>query len=1151
MDIGTVLSAAQTLLAALQCSELKELWSMLGYKSELEKLEQTVFTIKAVLLDADSDKKVVSEEAKVYIGNLKEAVFEADDLFDKVATLAGQRGVEGNKLLKKVRFAVSHFKQLFLGDMSRKIKRASNKLDEIASNHKKFGFSSDVLYDHASSKYRREESCSHAYSPTIIGREADVENIVRLLIESDFQEHVSFLTIVGVGGLGKTTLAQLVLKDERISRHFPTILWAGVSDHDRIAERLNLLDILGNVLESATGKRPVIGSSLDNVQRRLRAQLAGKRFLLVLDDVWSENRNELIRLAGFLTGGLCGSQVLVTSRSQETARLIGSGRPYVLQGLSEEQSWELFTSVAFEGGNPPDEFVQIGQEIVKWCTNVPFVISVVGSYLYGQRMSKWESLRRSGPGIIDDDSIRSVLKLSYNHLKTPLRSCFSHCALFPRNFEIHKETLIGLWMAQGYVLPSDNGHSIDDVAEDYFSTLVRRFFFHDAKKDEYGEIISFKVHDLMYDIAKEVSAKEICEVNPNTPRDTKAVRHFAVKGHEFMNNSTTKTRIRTYLQVCRIGGRLVLDKLLANSPSLRTLDLRGAKIEILPNSIGNLLHLRYLDLSFNEKMKVLPKTITKLHNLQTLNLIQCKGLKVLPTDLSKLVNLRVFDVMDCFLPMYMPQNFGKLTFLHKLDRFGMGDLNPSNGKRFDQLDDLKALVNLKGSIGLQIRSSPSAPYQAQGGAYLSTLEHLSGVEIWYARSVFPEEKRFKEDVVAKVEDEEATFEYEEAILEDLQPHSNLKYLRLVEYRGKKLPTWACEHNLARFLPNLVKIELQKCVGLHYLPYLGLLRKLKTLRLEILPNMEYLTNDVPSVALVPGSSTESSSLFPCLEHLYLEDLPKLKGWWPISQAGDDNSQVSPPCLPQLRGLWIYQCPEMASIPLCPLVDDLRICDKYRSLELKALNRNISQKVLPSSSSVTDSKPCPKEMRLSTGNVELLKLVPRGNLQCLKEMRIESDYKLRSLSEVEYLFKTCLSSLELLEIWRCPKLESLSGGLEHLTALQKLHIRKTAELLHADTSDNNGGVPWSCIAQTLQSLKLEDLPQLANLPGGMHRLTSLESLSIVDCKGLASMPKWMPKLSSLRKLEVKRSCTELKERCQDQTGEDWLNIQHICDISITEE
>ncbi|XP_074319547.1 putative disease resistance protein RGA1 isoform X2 [Silene latifolia] len=1104
------------------------MFSKLGYKSELLKLQQTVSTTKAVIEDAEA-KQGLSMEEQLYIDELKDEVFDADDVFDEFNTFVEQKELvmEDGKFSKKVCFLFRHLNRSRLGNMSSRIKNVRNKLDDITSNHSKFGFDSE---GEKFSKCRREESSSFVYAADIIGREADVKNIVRLLLNPDVKEDISFLSIVGIGGLGKTALAQCVFNDERVSSAFPVKLWTCVSDHHE--DQLNLESILVKILESATGRKPELGTSLENVQKRLCAYLAGKRFILVLDDVWNENRDELIKLAVFLTGGRSGSWVLVTTRSKETARVIGKGLTYELQGLSEENSWKLFERMTFGLGTLPDELVQIGKDIVKCCANVPLAIRVIGSLLYGQPKCKWVSFQQKAlPNIcsFENNSIMHILKFSYHDLKSSLKSCFKYCALFPKDFEIDKDTLIGLWMAQGYITPSKSGQSIEDVAEDYFFTLLNRCFFQDVKKDEYGEILSCKVHDLMHDIAQKVSAKEICEVNSNTLKVSKSVRHIAVRGHKFMDNCSTKTNIRTYLQVSKVGGMLLVEHLLANCPSLRTLDLRGAVFEVLPNSIGKLVHLRYLDLSFNVKLKLLPKSITRLHNLQTLNLLGCRGLVMLPKGLSKLVKLRVLDVKDCFLPLYMPPDFGRLTCLQKLDRFGMGDVNPTSKKRFDQLKDLMSLVNLKGSLGIQIRSRPIAPYHSDGGAYLSTLEHLSGVEIWYLRSYIREEFR-KETTV---EYDMATIEYEEAILEDLRPHSNLKYLRLVEYNGGKLPAWAREHNLATFLPNLVRIELKECLGLDHLPWIGLLRCLKFLRLEILPSLEYLMNAILVVDSVPGSSTGTLSLFPCLEHLYLENLPKLKGWWPSSNPCEINSRESSPYLPRLKGLWIYECPKMAFIPLCPLVDDLRIYDANRSLELKTLDSN--------------SSTCPAQMRVATGNVELLRLVPMENFQCLKEMRIESDYKLKNLSEVEDLFRNCLSSLQVLEIWRCPKLGSLSGGLEHLTLLQRLHIRKTAGLL---TNDEHGGVPWRCLAQTLKSLRLEDLPHLVNLPNGMHHLTSLESLSIVDCKGLTSFPEWMPELTSLKKLEVRRGCAELKGRCRNVTGQDWLNIQHICDILIEE-
>uniref|UniRef100_A0A803LMD2 NB-ARC domain-containing protein n=1 Tax=Chenopodium quinoa TaxID=63459 RepID=A0A803LMD2_CHEQI len=500
-----------------------------------------------------------------------------DDLLNEFITLAEQKKLkESGKASKKVRLFFSRYNSLGVAyNMSQGVKKIRKKLDAIAINHNQFGFS----VDSQSIRRRREGTCSYVYEGNIIGREDDVEKIVGLLVDSHVQQDVSFLTIVG-GGLGKTALAQLVYNDARVKSAFSSRLWTCVSDHDQ--NQLNVEQILSQILASATGQKHE-GSSKDWLQTQLREKLASNRYLLVLDDVWTENRNHWIKLVEFLLGDQRGSWIVVTTRSHETARVIG-----------DEQS------------NPHDDFVKIGQEIVEGCARVPLAIRVAGSLLYGQDKSMWLSFQSIGLCNFKErkNDIMPVLKLSYQQLESPLKSCFAYCALFPKDFVIEKKLLLSLWMAQGYNVPLDDGQRMEDAAEEYFSILLRRCFFQDVEHDDYGEILSCKIHDLMHDIAQKVAGKEIvCIADSLTDFKDKKVRHLAhtnTSAHLF----STKNHIRSYLYVGKMA--------------------------------------------------------------TTLKLSRCHGLKELPKDLMKLINLQILDITGCYRPSYMPRGMSNLTCLYML-----------------------------------------------------------------------------------------------------------------------------------------------------------------------------------------------------------------------------------------------------------------------------------------------------------------------------------------------------------------------------------------------------------------------------------------------------------------------------------------------------
>ncbi|XP_048492253.1 putative disease resistance protein RGA1 [Beta vulgaris subsp. vulgaris] len=1146
MDIGLAMSVVETLFTA--CSELKEICSYFGYESQLADLQRTVSTVKAVLRDAET-RLELSNEAQLWIEELKDAIYNADDLFDKFVTLTEEKQrhvMEGGKASKKVRrFFSRHNPFSFAYNMSQEVKKIREEIDAIAINHTKFGF---LSLDSQPIRKRREDTCSYVYENIIIGREDDVNKIITMLLDSnDVERNVSFLSVVGVGGLGKTALAQLVFNDARVLSAFPLRLWTCVSDHDQ--KQLDVEGILRKILASVTGHHPD-GSTKEWVQSQVQEKLASDKCLLVLDDVWTENRNQWLNLAEFLLGAQMRSWVLVTTRSQETARIIGDGFSHKLQGLSNENSWRLFKKVAFgseQSGHHDDDLVKIGQEIAKGCAGVPLALRVVGSLLYGQEKSKWLSIQAMGLANLREcqDDVMPILKLSYNNLESPLQSCFSYCAVFPKDFEIDKKMLIRMWLAQGYIVLSDEDQSSkEDVAEEYFSILMRRCFFQCRIKYQTGEISTFKIHDLMHDIAQKVAGKEICISDCINENMHKKVRHLALKRGESKRNNFTKTRIRSYVQAeCNRFNRLRMDQLyleelLAHFTCMRVLDLSWSNIKSLPSRIGELLHLRYLDLSGNQELEVLPTSIKKLYNLETLYLTFCEKLKELPRHISKLVKLRVLDIGGCSNLNYMPAGLGMLTNLHSLSEFVLCEASSNCKQWFDHLEDLKALKKLKGNLGIRIQLPKNAKiYSKREGGYLKDKEHLKCVYFTFG--------------VTEVDGR--LIDNEEALMEDMQPHCNLKILEMGGYHGVRMPSWA------KSLQNLVDLELDECWELKHLACLGNMRHLKFLTLHNLPNLEHIIENRSASHLVSVvlPNAEGLSVLPSLERIEFNSLPKLKGWVADGHQLDCSSTMEMEslqvlCLSGLKSLKIYGCPELKSIPSCPSLVILSLRGFSERLRIIKTDKQRDLPFSTTSSSPFVLDPIPKLIDVSTDNMTWLKSLPMESFQKVEIMSIEHDKKLEDLGEVEQVLRSCSSSLCYLEIGYCDNLRSVCGGLEYLTSLESLRIEGCPNLKLSEEEEKEDGdsisMPWRSFHQSLHYLYLKNLPQLIDLPSWIQHLTALKKFTIENCNKLNSLPSLMSKLTSLRDLQIYFCSERLRERCQNTTGKDWSYIKHIPEIII---
>ncbi|XP_021672667.2 putative disease resistance protein RGA1 isoform X3 [Hevea brasiliensis] len=517
----------QVLFDKLTSPKLEEYELWLGAKKELEELESTLSTIAAVLDDAE-ERQVKDKAVRNWLMKLKDAVYDADAVLDEFATKALQQKVKSqdhtnrwvSSFLQVPNSVALHVK---MGSM---IKEINKRLKAIALERVNFHFREGIR-DVEKEDNECRQTHSFVIESEVFGREKDKAEIVDMLIGWGNGEDLSVIPIVGMGGIGKTTLAQLAFNDVKVKDSFKLRMWVCVS------EDFDVPRLTKAIIEAATKERcDLLG--MDLLQTRLRERLAGEKFLLVLDDVWSEDYEKWDRLRTLLRGGAKGSKIIVTSRSTGVAAIMGSLPTCYLARLSDDDCWTLFRKRAFGNGGAEQtpRMVAIGKEIVKKCGGIPLAIKTLGSLMRSRREEReWLYVKDNELWRLpqERDGILPALRISYNHLPSYLKRCFAYCAVFPKDYDINKERLIQIWMAEGLVEPSDADEQLEDVGNNYFNYLLWRSFFQVAEEDEDGSIVSCKIHDLMHDLAQFVAGVE-CSILEAGSRQIipKRTRHISL-----------------------------------------------------------------------------------------------------------------------------------------------------------------------------------------------------------------------------------------------------------------------------------------------------------------------------------------------------------------------------------------------------------------------------------------------------------------------------------------------------------------------------------------------------------------------------------------------------------------------------------------------
>ncbi|KAH6807044.1 hypothetical protein C2S51_028152 [Perilla frutescens var. frutescens] len=474
----------------------------------------------------------------------------------------------------------------------------------------------------------------------VVGLESDLEQIKARLVQDSSK--LEYTSIVGMGGIGKTTLARLVYHDPHTVCHFDIFAWVTVS------QEYSLRHVLLGLLESAKILTREMQEDDDNqLGVYLHQNLMGRRYLIVMDDVWDTQIWDSISI--FFPQNDNGSRVLLTSRLSHVARYPDSRSPiHQMQCLNENNSWSLLREKVFGDQTCPSDLESIGREIAQNCRGLPLAILVIGGLLCKDNQKKiWRDVAENLNSKLrqTEEECAEILGLSYKHLPHYLRPCFLFMGVFLGDSEILASKLISLWAAEGILEPYTS-KSLEEVAEDYLNDLIGRNLISVCKRSCNGKIRTCSIHDLLRDVCVQNAQKENFLEVVDWSRHLTRERHGQTPRRlslylDAVQDSSTHELISCYYNVRSL---LCSASKLLNNPSvvylgflyLRVLDVVVVHFTEFPDQILKLIHLRYLAFHYDGSI---PPSISKLKNLETL-LVHHHKYSLLPRVIWSMPNLR-------------------------------------------------------------------------------------------------------------------------------------------------------------------------------------------------------------------------------------------------------------------------------------------------------------------------------------------------------------------------------------------------------------------------------------------------------------------------------------------------------------------------------
>ncbi|XP_078167941.1 putative disease resistance protein RGA3 [Carex rostrata] len=992
-----------------------EVGMLLGIPGQIEKLSETVRDIQCVLADAER-KQSKNSSIERWLMELKDVMYDADDIIDLCQIKAKDR-LPGSSSHSSSNARcgcplLSCFRNPFFAHkIGSKIKDINSRLDGIAKRKTDLGLIEfqDPVPRVDSMINRKTDSL--IVLDDIVGEkiEEDTKMLVNWLTEEEksARENILVLAIVGMGGIGKTTLASKIFNDRRIEEEFQLKIWVCVS------KKVKGGKLLKSVIQQAEGDHSDHGAAQERADLApiLKRLVQGKKFLLVLDDVWEESQavwNSLLRAP--MRSGAHGSRLLVTTRNERVADGMRATKLHRVHKLSDEDGWSLLIKQVFQNEKESEiqEFKDIGLQLVQKCDGLPLAIKSIGGVLCTKPKTKvqWHAVLNSNMwSIVGMSGIHNAFHLSYEDLSSPLKQCFIFCSLFPEDFGFRQTNLTYQWLAEGF-LPD----TVDfwELGKEYYNELLVRNLLEDTNKFYYqGQC---KMHDLLWSFARQLGKDENCVLREgdvlSRPDGPLKIRRLSIEGNKVNTELFKKKNGLRTLLLCN-KPEISLDYLCKAISNLRLLDLSCSNFSSLPDSLCDLMHLRYLDVR-GSNIKNLPYSIGKLKYLAYLNLSGCESLSDVPRSITNLQELKFLDTRESGV-RGIPVGLNKLDNLIQLLGF-RPDENSLEG--FSSLDSIESLSQL---ISLSLYSLEKL--LDKNIANMANLLNKGRLqELWLIYNTLSSEEQLSQTNEKKMTTED--------VLNELCPPPSLEAVVIAGYFGSHLPNWL---NLRANLPNLRYIHIENCACFEEVAFLGQLPNLDILRIigahsVVSVGEELLWGRIQNRDITATRCHANKPAFPKLRKLNFTRMPNWKEWqW-------NKGQVS---MPKLKELFIRDCPLLRSLPN----GLLHHATSLEYLEIKGANKLITIENLLSI----------KDIRVDRNpNLERI-----SNLPCISYILIKECPNLKAVENLK-----ALQMMNLIDF----NMEILPNYLR-TTMPQKLRIRCSEELLVKIVSQGESGFEWN--------------------------------------------------------------------------------------------